>query len=328
MIWIKIKYRFYLSLNTFLFKIGFANYLLKNKYGERIIVFHGIDIDGETKYNSRFHSVEFFEKFIQYAKKNYNIISLDDFYKKKFKANILNIAITFDDGYLNNFKYAVPVLEKYEIPATFFITTTSGNSKYLWTDFIDLTSFYSKKKSIIFEDEVYIKNNKKEFVCLGISLKNKCKQLPYSKIESLFKIFEEEWKEIKEKPLDDYWKLMSTDNLKSILKNPLFSIGSHGLTHANLVAISPELAKNEIVKSKENLEQKLQIPITDFAFPFGTYNQELVDFCKELDYEKILLLEYNTKEKKHTLEVKERFGMNPYISMEQQIYFLLKGKYF
>ena len=83
MIWIKIKYRFYLFINTLLFKIGFEKKLLKNRYGERIIVFHGVDDVGETKYNSRFHSVEFFEKFIQYAETNYNVISLEDFYNKK-----------------------------------------------------------------------------------------------------------------------------------------------------------------------------------------------------------------------------------------------------
>lgn len=328
MIWIKIKYRISLFFVSFLMKIGFKKWLLKKKYGERILVFHGIDKVGETKYNSRFHSEVFFEEFITYITQNYNVISLADFYQNNFKENTLNIALTFDDGYLNNYNYAIPILEKHNVPATFFITTTSHDSSFLWTDFLDLTSFYSQKKSIIFENETYHKNIKNEFVSQDISLKNKCKQLPFSKIENIFTIFEEEWKEIQEKPLDDYWKLMSTNDLKVILKNPLFSIGSHSLTHANLVAISPELAKNEIVKSKENLVQKLQISITDFAFPFGTYNQDLVRFCTELGYEKILLLEYNTNEKKHTLEVKERFGMNPHISVEQQIYFLLKGKYF
>lgn len=328
MIWTKIKYRISLFLVSFLMKIGFKKSLLKNKYGERILVFHGIDTIGETKYNSRFHSIAFFEQFIAFISENYNLISLEDFYQNKFKENTLNIALTFDDGYLNNVIHAIPILEKYNVPATFFITTTSDDSSCLWLDFLDLTSFYSEKKSIVFENEVYLKNNKNEFFCQGISLKNKCKQLPYSKIENIYKIFDEEWKEIQQKPLADYWKLVSANELNSILKNPLFSVGSHGLTHTNLAEIDPEEAKNEIIKSKENLEQKLQIPMTDFAFPFGAYNQDLVNFCIELGYKKILLLEYKTNQKSHNLEVKERFGMNPHISVEQQIYFLLKGKYF
>lgn len=327
MIWIKIKYRISLIFVSFLMKIGCKKWLLKKKYGERIIVFHGIDKIGETKYNSRFHSEAFFEQFIAYISENFNVISLEDFYQNKFKEDTLNIALTFDDAYLNNFHHAQPILEKYNVPATFFVTTTSDDVICLWPDFLDLTSYYSKKKSIIFENEVYYKNNKNEFVSEKTSLKNKCKQLPYSKIEAIFSIFEEEWKEIQEKPLTDYWKLVSANDLNTILKNPLFSIGSHGLTHANLAQISLEAAKNEILKSKENLEQKLQIPITDFAFPFGAYNQELINFCTDIGYKKLLLLEYNTKPKNHNLEVKERFGMNPLISVQEQIYFLLKGKY-
>ena len=148
MIWIKIKYKINLLLNSFLLKIGYAKFLLKNRYGERIIVFHGIDKVGETKFNSRFHSVHFFEKFIQYATTNFNVISLDDFYNKKFKPDTLNLAITFDDGYFNNYKNAVPILEKYGVPATFFITTIPNNSAFLWPDFIDLVSFYTFKSEI------------------------------------------------------------------------------------------------------------------------------------------------------------------------------------
>lgn len=327
MIWIKIKYRISLFFVSFLMKIGCKKRLLQNKYGERIIVFHGIDNVGETKYNSRFHSEAFLEKFIAYIAKNYNVISLEDFYQNKFKENTLNIALTFDDGYLNNFNYAAPILEKHNVPASFFVTTTSDDTLYLWPDFLDLTSNFSKKKSVVFENEIYYKNNKNEFVCRGISLKNKCKQLPFSKIEQLFSLFKEEWKEIQQKPLDEYWKLMSENQIKEISDNPLFTIGSHSCTHVNLAAITIEEAKNEILKSKENLQQKLQIPITDFAFPFGIYNLELAEYCKEIGFTKILLLDYNSNQDKKREILKNRFVMNPYVDLNLQIRYLLKGKY-
>lgn len=327
MIWIKIKYRFYLFINTLLFKIGFANWLLKTRYGERIIVFHGIDEVGETKYNSRFHSVHFFEKFIQYATTNYNVISLDDFYNKKFKPNTLNIVITFDDGYLNNYKNAVPVLEKYTVPATFFITTISNNADFLWPDFLDLVSFYTSKSEILFENNQYSKNNKNEFIYKGISLKNKCKNLSYREIQPLFSIFEEEWKHIQSKPLRDYWKLVNEKQIKEIEKNPLFTIGSHSYTHANLAEISVEDAKLEILKGKEILESICEKSISEFAFPFGTYNSELVSFCKEIGFNKVLLLDYNSAHDKKDLSLKNRFVMNPHVNFKMQIMYLLKGKY-
>jgi len=234
MLWISIRYKVRLLLYKTLLKIGFSRFLFKDRYGERLLVFHGVDTVGCTKFNSRFVSKDFFENFIQYITKNYNVISLDDFYKKKFKKNTLNIAITFDDGYLNNYKYAVPILKKLNVPASFYITTIHEKETILWPDFIDLVSSFTKKKELLFEDVPYYKNDKNEFVSKKGTLKNKLKTLPYDKIAALYPIFKEEWDDLKSKPLNDYWELMNKQEIKEIANDPLFSIGTHGHTHANL----------------------------------------------------------------------------------------------
>lgn len=328
MIWIKIKYRFLVTYHSLLFKLGFGKFLLKNRYGERILVFHGIDVVGETKYNSRFHSKSYFEVFIKYISEHFNVISLDDYYQKKFNQNTLNIAITFDDGYLNNYKYAVPILKKYNIPATFYITTITQDLPFLWPDFVDLVSYYSNKENIVFENATYQKNIKNEFFSDGISLKNKCKKLSFEAITKLYTLFEEDWKLIQSKPLEDYWKLMTNEQIKEISKNPLFTIGSHSFSHSNLIEIPIDEAKSEILKGKENLEAICEQPIFEFAFPFGNYNAELISYCKEIGIEKIVLLDFNHTKDTLDATLRNRFIMNPYISMNNQLVFLLKGTYF
>lgn len=68
---------------------------------------------------------ECFENHLQFIKKNYDVVSLSDLSKRivndKLKGN--EIAITFDDGYQDNLINALPLLEKYNIPATIFVTT-------------------------------------------------------------------------------------------------------------------------------------------------------------------------------------------------------------
>ncbi len=72
-----------------------------------------------------------FENHLQFLKKNYNIIPLSELSKLlttgALKGN--EVAVTFDDGYRDNLTNALPLLEKYNIPATIFITTGSLGKK-------------------------------------------------------------------------------------------------------------------------------------------------------------------------------------------------------
>jgi len=65
-------------------------------------------------------TTDYFSLFLEFASKNYKFKSLDDgisFSKKKFPS----CHITFDDGYKDNLKYALPILKKYSAPATIYI---------------------------------------------------------------------------------------------------------------------------------------------------------------------------------------------------------------
>ena len=58
----------------------------------------------------------------------------------KKEKNEFMIAITFDDGYKDNLVYALPILEKFEIPATIYITTKflSENTEMWWYELSEI----------------------------------------------------------------------------------------------------------------------------------------------------------------------------------------------
>jgi peptidoglycan/xylan/chitin deacetylase (PgdA/CDA1 family) len=90
-----------------------------------IICYHCVKDEGNP--NLRPAKVADFENQMQYLTKVYNPISLE-----RMALHIQNgtsmpsksIAITFDDGYQDNYENAYPILRKYNIPATFFLTTS------------------------------------------------------------------------------------------------------------------------------------------------------------------------------------------------------------
>ena len=133
----------------------------KSQKGSKcILMYHGIDKYENMDYNARFFSEKNFKNQLIYFKKNYNIVSLDDYFKNKnLSSNKLNIAITFDDGYKNNFKYALPILEKLKVPAIFYITGLNNtNDKIIWADLIDIATPFIKGE-ITFQGKIFNKNN-------------------------------------------------------------------------------------------------------------------------------------------------------------------------
>jgi peptidoglycan/xylan/chitin deacetylase (PgdA/CDA1 family) len=87
-------------------------------------------------------------------------------------------------------------------------------------------------------------------------------------------------------PVGHSEKVMSLERIRS-LPEELVTVGSHTLTHPFLPAISEEEARQQITVSRTKLEESLNRRIDLFSFPFGGFNQRLVEICKEAGYSRI-----------------------------------------
>jgi peptidoglycan/xylan/chitin deacetylase (PgdA/CDA1 family) len=77
--------------------------------------------------------------------------------------------------------------------------------------------------------------------------------------------------------------VMAELQLNSLDKN-LVLIGSHCRTHLNLLQISQDEARKEIVQSKKELENILNRPIETISFPHGDFNQTHIDMAIQAGY--------------------------------------------
>ena len=89
---------------------------LKHKYVVPILMYHSVSLQAVPG-DRLIVSVEAFQRQMRYLKeRNYNILSLSDLVdliSQKIKIPPRTVAITFDDGYKNNYTYAFPILKKY-----------------------------------------------------------------------------------------------------------------------------------------------------------------------------------------------------------------------
>jgi peptidoglycan/xylan/chitin deacetylase (PgdA/CDA1 family) len=85
------------------------------------------------------------------------------------------------------------------------------------------------------------------------------------------------------------------------LRRQGFEIGSHGLTHTRLTHLSPAGLSNELVASKQQLEDLLQEPITSLAIPFGRYNDSVLEAAAAAGYRRIMTSDFRIANRERRL---------------------------
>lgn len=112
-----IRYR----VREFLFGILRACFFWRHNQGVYILMYHSIGESGPLSV-----SRAEFDWQMGYIKRFYDVIRLTDV-PLRMRSNSKKPAacVTFDDGFLDVYENALPILQKYSVPATFFITTGS-----------------------------------------------------------------------------------------------------------------------------------------------------------------------------------------------------------
>lgn len=83
---------------------------------------------------------------------------------------------------------------------------------------------------------------------------------------------------------EDYFNGISEDQLKKMSQNPFVTIGSHTISHPNLTECHDQLLFDETQDSKSYLEALTGNSVNYFAYPYGNYNQSVIEAVKGAGY--------------------------------------------
>ncbi|MCX6199258.1 MAG: polysaccharide deacetylase family protein [Bacteroidetes bacterium] len=302
--------------------------LLKNARGKIVIGYHGVDFKNDTSVNTKFISIKKFEEEIQLLKNFTNIISLNDYVNDHVDDTKLNVVITFDDGLESNFSLAKPLLEKYEAPATFFISPLWHQGKdVLWPDLVDHASPYAPTCMTIGNEEYQKDRWGKYFHSSGEPINKHITKQNRIFIETLYASLLPYAGFMKIESMDPYWKLMSATQVKQLSQNSLFTIGSHGYTHTNLPFLSNEEVTDELNSSKQILESVIEKEVQFFAAPFGGYDERTIQLTRKANYSHQLFAQMDVVGKIKANDIIYQFGTNPYLSAYNQVLFIANKKF-
>ena len=204
------------------------------------------------------------------------------------------MVIIFDNGYNDKLFHVKPVLEKFKIPATVFITVDMiGSSREYWCDEIeqilleDKENIYKPIKIKIREKEYFWEiRTYNDAIIVYKELIDLLKYIRHEEREFILdKLFLEAHLERNRTGENHY--PMTEKEIKQLVEGGFIEIGSRGMTDCILSCETEERQKWEIEKSKEILGRILGKEIKNFYYPFGThrdYTKKTIDILKMAGY--------------------------------------------
>ena len=185
------------------------------------------------------------------------------------------VAITFDDGYVDNYREAYPLLKAAGLPATIYIVSgkldTAG--EFWWDDLdriISLPATVPARLQLRLQDQTY------EWPTATVDQRAAAQQALHTVLrpqpiaireEALKRLCE--WAGVDRDGRPEY-RMMTGAQLKEMAADPLIDIGGHTVNHPSLAALADEEQRAEIVRGREMLEARLGKPLSTFAYPYGT----------------------------------------------------------
>jgi len=277
------------------------------------ITYHGVVKEDSTYFSARHITLEQFEKQLIYFKKHFDILPTSQAISQKAQSTDRKvISISFDDGFENNLTTVLPLLEKYNIPVTFCISSICTNDKkdqYLWSEAIAaLEYFHGDEKIEVGGLEFQNMHSVKDKKSMYAHFKSLEPEVRDNQIDDLIERYDIDTK-LKSLPTE-IWRLMDRNQLIELSQSDQVEIGSHGHLHYNLGEISLADARAELLKSKKLLEATIGKEVEVLAYPDGSYTDEVKNIAEEVGYKYQLAVNYLNYADRQDQRIVNRHGIS------------------
>jgi peptidoglycan/xylan/chitin deacetylase (PgdA/CDA1 family)/CelD/BcsL family acetyltransferase involved in cellulose biosynthesis len=235
----------------------------------RILYYHRVNGDNDPFFPSL--RPEVFERHMRHIARNYKVVSLTgllDHLANGSPANV--VAITFDDGYRDNYEIAFPVLQRYRLPATIFLTTGSLDSgEPLWFEVLAGALKNTSREFLDLEIELprrfWLRSVEERLRANG-QLFTLLRSLPDDERQRRLSMI---LKELASHGEALHTRTMLTWDHVRHMKTRGIDFGGHTVTHPYLSRLTRDRVAWEISECKRRIEEEVQAPVTHFAYPNG-----------------------------------------------------------
>lgn len=221
-------------------------------------------------------TAEQFEEQLVCLKKHFTIIGIDELCAFAAGATLPrnSVAVTFDDGYLDNYQQAFPILQRHGCRATFFVATSFiSERRVYWWDRAAYVVKHSARSVLELHYPTYLRIELEPDRGQAIfRLLRFVKEASYSLdlqrfLDELSRATGVVW--TRELELEFAERLLMTWDQLRELRAAGMDVQSHTRTHRILQTLSPAELSLELLGSKQDLERELGEPARAIAYPVG-----------------------------------------------------------
>lgn len=249
-----------------------------------------------------------FEEHLDYLCRNHTILPLLELLDRMEEGRVPDraVVLTFDDGYADNLHTALPLLQRYDAPATVFVASgyVDQAAEFWWHELEQLVyrppsvpsritvslgtrqlSWETRDWPRIGADGQRVKATPEGRLARNrafTALRNGIRGLP---VERRSEAIAQLRAQVGDPgpPRSDYGA-MSSEELRRLAESGLVEIGAHTVHHPYLPGLTADEQREEIAQSKAALEALLERPVQSFSYPNGGFTAHTAQIVQELGF--------------------------------------------
>lgn len=255
-----------------------------------VFIFHRVLSEPDPLFPDEIHAKRF-DTICSWIAQWCNVLPLDEGVARLGSGTLpaRAAAITFDDGYADNFTVALPILSRHGLSATFFVATGFLDGGCMWNDMaiesIRRTTLIKLPLDKLFgagEPEMPLRDIREKSAAITLMID----RLKYKPVDERSALVAQLALQAKANPPDDL--MMTSDEVRGMRRAGML-IGAHTVSHPILAKLDQAGARHEILQSKRTLEDLLGEDVRLFAYPNGKpgvdFTAETAGIVRELGFD-------------------------------------------
>lgn len=268
--------------------------------GAFILAFHRVIQDRENGhlFDPRgYVTTAMFHDLLVFLRRRYDVVPLAELVAcdklKRCRRKPL-CALTFDDGYMDNYTNAFPILKEMQMPATIFLTASLvGTEQLLWNDAISIALARMSETArarrhlhdllstagVFVPTPLHSRSAADNFPARIVI--NQLKTWPHARISALLARLQAyvNWNG----PLAQNFRLLTWDQVREMQSEGI-RFGAHTLHHCILPVEDAQTSWRELQGSKALIESKLGTRVDAIAYPNGAYDDETIRMARQAGF--------------------------------------------